>query len=389
MVAPSKLFGYPMSHVHCGNIIHSLPNQSCTQALLWNIYRNHVSSAKYYLPTLVLMPLLLNCRRLTKRRLWSTARNYLETTFFASIMNALSFYLICVFRRLNGRFVYLCTPGLSNYLAALINWWAPPKVLQFFSTGITHAAMEAVLREMNAGLVRSRPAQTVLFMLSSLVVLRQQQKHLYSGFWFIKPSSMTLDYSKWPLLRRLKQASLELATYFGMGFTIDLFSVLMSLKLKKLRLKSTSFIVTYIGLYKIVQVLFAGVLEMKHLNLLAAFVSGASYGLFSHVPFSYMCFAVVIAIQALYKELCKVDVSHNKRLAALLSMPWAKLLIPPTSAYLANCMFYKQHLLSGLAKSFMDDTCDKNVNRIYTLIQLPLETIFNKTKGGPQPKFFF
>lgn len=98
---------------------------------------------------------------------------------------------------------------------------------------------------------------------------------------------------------------------------------------------------------------------MKQLNLLAAFVSGASYGLFSHVPFSYMCFAVVIAIQALYQELCKADVSHNKRLAALLSIPWAKLIIPPTSAYLTNCMFYKQHVLSSLAKSFIDDTCDK------------------------------
>ncbi|XP_017867837.1 PREDICTED: uncharacterized protein LOC108616857 [Drosophila arizonae] len=389
MVAPSKLFGYPMSHVHCGNIIHSQPNQSCTQALLWNMYRNHVSSAKYYLPTLVLMPLILNCRRLNKRRLWSTAKNYLETMFFASTINALTFYLICICRRLNGRFVYLCTPFLSNYLAAYINWWAPPKVLQFFITGITHAAMEAVLRQMNAGLVRSRPAQTLLFMLSSLVVLRQQQKHIYSGFWFIKPNPMTLDYSKWPLLRRLKQASLELCKYFGIGFTIDLFSVLMRLNLQKLRLKTTSFIVTYMGLYKIVQVLFARKLEMKQLNLLAAFVSGASYGLFSHVPFSYMCFAVVIAIQALYKDLCKVDVSHNKRLAALLSMPWAKLLIPPTSAYLTNCMFYKQHVLSSLAKSFMDDTCDNNVNRIYTLIQLPVETIYKMAQAGPEPNFFF
>lgn len=112
-------------------------------------------------------------------------------------------------------------------------------------------AMEAVLRQMNAGLLRSRPAQTLLFMLSSLVVLRQQQKHIYSGFWFIKPNPMTLDYSKWPLLRRLKQAFLELGTYFGMGLTIDLFSAFMRLNLKKLRFKTTSFIVTYMGLYKV------------------------------------------------------------------------------------------------------------------------------------------
>lgn len=111
--------------------------------------------------------------------------------------------------------------------------------------------MEAVLRQMNAGLVRSRPAQTLLFMLSSLLVLRQQQKRIYSGFWFIKPDQMPLDYSKWPILRRLKQASLELCTYLGMGLIMDLFNALMRGNLKKFKIKSTSFIVTYMGIYKV------------------------------------------------------------------------------------------------------------------------------------------
>ena len=106
------------------------------------------------------------------------------------------------------------------------------------------------------------------------------------------------------------------------------------------------------------QVLLAGRLELKQTNLLAAFLSGGSFGLYSHVPLSYMCFASVIAIQALYQQLCALDATHNKRLAAVQRIPWAKLLIPPNLAYLTHCMLFQHHVVSGLAKSFIDDTCD-------------------------------
>lgn len=52
MVAPSKLLEPPLNRVHCA-ILHSLPGQSCTKAFLWNLYRNHVSIAKYYSPLLL------------------------------------------------------------------------------------------------------------------------------------------------------------------------------------------------------------------------------------------------------------------------------------------------------------------------------------------------
>ena len=116
---------------------------------------------------------------------------------------------------------------------------------------LSFQAMEAVLRQLNVGLVRSRPAQTLVFMLSSLVVLRQQEMRHYSGFWFIKPEQMPLDYSKWSLAHRLKQALVELCTYLGMGMAMDFFNAMMRGNIKKLQFKSTSFIVSYMAMYKV------------------------------------------------------------------------------------------------------------------------------------------
>ncbi|EDW59302.2 uncharacterized protein [Drosophila virilis] len=388
MVSPSKLFGPPINRLHCGHILHSLPDQSCTEALFWNLYRNHVSSAKYYLPVL-LFPLIFNWRRQTKRRLWATVKNYLETTHFVSAINAFTIYLLCIFRRLNGRYIYLYTPFIPCYLASQLTWWAPPKVLQFYVTGVTHAAMEAVLRQLDVSLVHSRPAQTLIFMLCSLVVLRQQQAHGYSGFWFIKPARMPLDYNEWSAERRLKQALMELRTYLGIGLGLDVLNAVLRMELKKLNFKSTGFMLGYMALYKLVQCVLAGRLELRYTNLLAAFLSGGSLVLFNRKPLSFMCLAVVTAIQVLWQQLCSVDAKHNRLLADVQRIPWAKLLIPPNLAYLLHSMIFQRHVVNGLAKSFINSTCDKNVQRVYSFLNLPVETIMNTVYELPVTSFLF
>uniref|UniRef100_A0A6P4FKR0 Uncharacterized protein LOC108053061 n=1 Tax=Drosophila rhopaloa TaxID=1041015 RepID=A0A6P4FKR0_DRORH len=136
-VAPSKLLEPPLNRVHCA-ILHSRPGQSCTQALLWNLYRNHVSSAKYYSPML-LLPLLMNLRRLSKTMVYSVVKNYAQSVSFAACINAITFLLMCVGRRLNGRFVLICMPYLPCWIASHLSWLMPPQVLHFFVTGISSA----------------------------------------------------------------------------------------------------------------------------------------------------------------------------------------------------------------------------------------------------------
>ncbi|ALC47521.1 CG31157 [Drosophila busckii] len=251
MVAPSKIFKYPLNRIHCSKILHSLPHQSCTEAFIWNLYRNHVSSAKYYLPIL-LFPLVFNWRKRSKSRLWCTVKNYVQVCSLGAHINALTFYLMCIFRHLNGRFVKCYTPFISCFLGSQIIWLAPGKVQLFYVTGITHAAIEGAMRQLNLRLVHSGAAQTLVFMICSLLVLQQQQSLGYTGFWFIRPRPLTSDYHKMQNKARLKQALMELFSYLQIGLAMDALHAILtrSQMLRKLQLKTTGFMLSYMGIYK-------------------------------------------------------------------------------------------------------------------------------------------
>ncbi|XP_022211609.2 uncharacterized protein LOC111066950 [Drosophila obscura] len=382
-VAPSKLLERPLNRLHCC-VLHSRPGQSCTHALLWNIYRNHVSSAKYYSP-LLLLPLLFKWRKLSKGTLKAIVRNYVQSVSFAACINAFTFYFMCLARRLNGRFVFICTPYLSCWLASQLSWWMPPQVLLYFVTGITHAALESLLRQLDIGLVHSRWGQTLVFMLSSLAVLHYQQARKYSGFWFIKPTPLPEDYTKWPVARRLRQRLAQLGTYLGIGLALDLGHALMRRNLMRLRLHTTRFLVSYMGLFQLMQWLMLKMrLKLRPANAVAAFVSGASFALLNRLTF--MSFAAVTATQVIWQQLCTRDPGRDK----LQRIPWAKLLMPCSLAYLVHIFFFHQHLLNGLAKNFIDCTCDQNGQRLLNLMKLPNENVILTTVSrSPRTSFWF
>lgn len=90
-------------------------------------------------------------------------------------------------------------------------------------------------------------------MVCSLAVLRAQQLKLYKGFWFIRPAQLPEDYAKWTLAERIKAALLELRSYLGIGVALDIFNALLSKRLKNFQLRSTTFMLSYIGVYKVGQ----------------------------------------------------------------------------------------------------------------------------------------
>lgn len=83
------------------------------------------------------LPLLMSFRKLNRSRIRDIVENYVKTTSYAGTINALIFYMICVFRRINGRFVRWCTPPLAAYVAAQVIWLVPSKILLFLNTGVT------------------------------------------------------------------------------------------------------------------------------------------------------------------------------------------------------------------------------------------------------------
>ncbi|BFF90706.1 uncharacterized protein DMAD_09183 [Drosophila madeirensis] len=376
-VAPSKLLERPLNRMRCC-VLHSRPGQSCTHALLWNIYRNHVSSAKYYAP-LLLLPLLLQWRKaLSRRTVIPIVKNYVQSVSFAACINAFTFYFMCVSRRLHGRFVFICTPYLSCWLASQLSWWMPTQVLLYFLTGITHAALESLLRHLDVGLVRSRYGQTLVFMLSSLAALHYQQARKYSGFWFIKPTPLPEDHNRWPVAERLRRSLKQLGTYLGIGLLLDLGHALMRRNLKQLRLPLTRFLVSYIGIFQLLQFLLLKLrLQLSHSNAVAAFVSGASFALLNRMTF--MSFAAVTASQVLWQQFCARDFGEDKLLALLQQIPWSKLLIPCSLAYLVHIFFFHENILNGLAKDFIDCTCDHNGQRLLNLMKLPSENVILAT----------
>lgn len=215
----------------------------------------------------------MSFRKLNRSRIWDIVENYVKTTSYAGTVNALIFYMICVFRRINGRFVRCCTPPLATYVAAQVIWLVPSKILLFLNTGVTASvscinrlsnscykllllylqAFETLLRQLDLSVVHSRTTQTLIFMVCSLAVLRAQQLKLYKGFWFIRPAQLPEDYAKWTLEERIKAGLLELRNYLGIGVALDIFNALLSKKLTNLQLRSTTFMCSYIGIYKVGQ----------------------------------------------------------------------------------------------------------------------------------------
>lgn len=90
-------------------------------------------------------------------------------------------------------------------------------------------------------------------MVCSLAVLRAQQLKLYKGFWFIRPAQLPENYAKWTLEERFKAALHELRNYLSIGVALDIFNALLSQKLKHFQLRSTTFMLSYIGVYKVGQ----------------------------------------------------------------------------------------------------------------------------------------
>ncbi|XP_043656846.1 uncharacterized protein LOC122622467 isoform X1 [Drosophila teissieri] len=386
MVAPSKILEPPLNRLHCA-ILHSLPGQSCTKALLWNLYRNHVSSAKYYSP-LLLLPLLMNWRKVSKSMVLSVVKNYAQSVSFAAWINAITFFLMCVGRRLNGRFVFILIPYLPCWIASQLSWLMPPQVLHFFVTGITPAALETLMRYFRIGLVHSPMAQTLIFMISSVVVLHYQQTRKYSGFWFIRPASLPDNSEDWTILRQMQQGLRELRSYLGIGLAMDLLNPLMRRNIKLLRPKMTSFLAGYIGLFKVVQLLSLKRLNANQANALASFISGASFALLPN-RLTFMCFAVVTAIQVIWSQVCDTKDKKDPVLSVMRKIPWARLLIPCSLAYLVHIFFYHQRLLNEVARSFIDCTCDNNGQRLLNLIGLPnVNAILEAVDKTPKTSFW-
>ncbi|XP_017039811.1 uncharacterized protein LOC108087126 isoform X2 [Drosophila ficusphila] len=249
--------------------------------------------------------------------------------------------------------------------------------------------MEALMRYFDVGLVHSRMIQTLIFMVSSVVVMHYQQTKKYSGFWFIRPAVLPEDYKEWTVFSQIWQGLKDMRSYLGIGLALDLINPIMKRNINLLRPKMTSFLTGYIGLFKLVQLLSLKYLELNKVNVLAAFLGGVPFILLPK-RLTFMCFAVVTTVQVIWLQVCKLKTKKRTLLAALQRIPWSKILIPSCLAYLVHIFFYHQNHLNEVARGFIDCTCDRNGQRLLDLMNLPdINTILETVNKSPKTSFWF
>lgn len=74
-----------------------------------------------------------------------------------------------------------------------------------------------------------------------------------------------------------------------------------------------------------------------------------------------MCFAIVTGIQVIWSQVCNTKDEKDSVLSTVRKIPWARLLIPCSLAYLVHIFFYHQRHLNEMARSFIDCTCDNKL----------------------------
>ncbi|XP_053947020.1 uncharacterized protein LOC128855839 isoform X2 [Anastrepha ludens] len=390
MAALSKFFEPPYNCLPCADLLLHR-GQTCKQMLWWNCYRCSLGSLRYFLP-LAVSPLVLRPKSLNRQMLLNILRHYLESSLWSALACALTFSGICLFRNLLGRYYLYTATCLPTYLAFQLSWFFPIRTVRLFSTATTQAVLETLLRYRKSFITRSLPMQTLIFMLSSAVILHTKRHKEFNGFWFIQPITTGTKQKKSENYEDLKEARscihegktcfrfiLEgMRTYLLYGIPLDLLSIMTkgkaprSLKeLKMLRFKMTTFFLSYISIYRLSSCVLTRYSNSTYgtpQHLLSAGLGGLSYIFLDKLTFSVL--ALVIAIQAAWQSCCNQHLKHVESgpFSLLKRIPFAKLMIQFNIAYLAHCYVFNHDSMSNLAKGFFRGITDNRFERIYQYI---------------------
>nr|XP_014089852.2 uncharacterized protein LOC106617289 isoform X1 [Bactrocera oleae] len=397
MVEISKLYQPPYNCLTCSELLmHG--GLTCKQLFGWNWYRCSMGCLKYFLP-LAVSPLVLRPRSLNRETLLNILRYYLETSLWGSTSTALTFYCICFYRRLFGRYYLLSASFLPAYTAFQLSWFYPIRTVRLFGTATTQAILETWLRKQNYFITHSLPIQTLVFMLSSAIVLHFKRRKEFNGFWFIQPNTDELQQKDVENLEDLKKSGKCLhegtsctkyilngmSSYLMYGVPLDLLSTITKRKmprrlsdLKMIRFEMTAFFLSYVGIYRLSSCLLTRYTRYgTGQHLLSAGLGGLSYFFLNKLEFSVLAF--VIAVQAFWQSYCcqQVEKPENKITTFLKSVPFAKLLVPYNLAYLTHVFIFHNDALSKIARGFFRGATD---NRFEQMHQYILDTLAQRER---------
>ncbi|XP_067618081.1 transmembrane protein 135-like [Eurosta solidaginis] len=390
MAGFSKLVLPPLNCIPCSELLlHQ--GQTCTQMFWWNWYRFSVGSLRYFLP-LAISPIVLKPKSLNQKKLLNILRYYLESSLWSAAACALTFSGICLLRNKLGRLYLYTTAFLPTYLAFQLAWFFPVRTVRLFSTATTQASLETWLRRHSPTITRSLPIQTLVFMISSAVILHAKRCNEFNGFWFIQPLTGLQHQKKDENYEDLKNTGSRclhdgisctkfimegMRSYLLYGIPLDLLSIVRKGRLprrledlKRLQFKMTAFFLSYVGIYRLSSCALSRVTNSTNdasQHLLSAGLGGLSYIFLGKLTFSALAF--VIAVQAAWQSYCYQHKDQEVKKSLLLQrFSFAKFMIPVNLAYLAHCYVFHHNELSNLAKEFFRGITDNRFQRIYQFL---------------------
>ncbi|XP_073818327.1 uncharacterized protein [Musca autumnalis] len=392
MTTFSKFFSEHVEQQTCQSLL--LHTGSCSEYFLKNLPFYVASTMKYFFP-ICFASLLINIRKLDKKKFRNCLKYYLYCCLTGGSIGMVTIILVCLMRNIRGRFGLYSLVYLPSLLAGFIINFASGRTQNLCTTALIQSNVESFFRMRNNFLNRaihdSKMLQTSIFMICSAIIM--QGKHLYQtkGFWLLQPNPKVKElennetgrcqfHSKICCRQHLIEG---LRKYFAMGLALDLIGTLVRkvepskrghsvvlAKLKHFRIGTVLLFPAYVGIYRLTHCLLnrCVVYNEDHLHCFAAFVAGICYPLYPQP--SLFSYALLHSTRTLWSILeIKNLKTQNEFLKYLLKLPFACIFFPFALANTAHWVCLNPKYASGLGSTILNGITNKYANHLQTVIK--------------------
>ncbi|CAB3221740.1 unnamed protein product [Arctia plantaginis] len=271
MVAFSKdVFDTICRDKTCDSLVHPW-TKGCFKAALMIYASSIVGSAKFY-SLVYLAQILMRGKKMAKKEEWiKMGRFYVRSTLLGLLVSAVGLQLICLIRKLIGKFTYHSCVLIPYTLSGIFIYLEPPArrglVINLFCNLLIEYFLRSLQRAGYLSITKSK--QTLMFMVGSsllfyLMRLEGDKEVKTPLFWFFSPEKVRKKSDESPNVcphnGECKKHILKGASaYFGIGLGISLAKLILPQIRTPLKAISTIrgkhltlalFFSSYIGIYR-------------------------------------------------------------------------------------------------------------------------------------------
>ncbi|XP_075144638.1 transmembrane protein 135-like [Haematobia irritans] len=389
MVALSKLFNESIHTQSCKSL--SIHSTSCLHFCLRQIPLLVLSNCKYYAP-ICIIPMVLNLRKLNKKKVTDIFQHYFECALTSSILCCTLQTSMCALRNILGCFYLYTFVFIPSYLGGCVASFGSARARELFAITLTQANIHSFFLKKQSFasrlLANSSSLQTIIFMICSAIILQGKQLHNTKGFWILEPNrkpkklndanndKKCQNHANFSCKTYLMQG---MRKYFLMGLAIEALKALTSKtdntnriwgKLKNFRIGSVMFLITYIGIYRFVDCFlnrqFSENDRRKHIT--SAFLAGICYK--TSPQLNLLCYAITQAIRTLWSCIKIEHASSNSQIMqVLMQIPFDKIILPFSLARITHIYIFRPEFCSSFAATVLNGSGNNRPYVIKNIVQ--------------------